>query len=156
MSCVSAIAAAVTTAGFQFAVGTGGSPETFVVVANGHNLSVAETSDVQDVTNFCDVFHRRIPTLNDFGPVDFMIYWVQEEATHRNSPAGGGVAAGLRYLQLHQTLADFQLIYSPGVADAFTGYVVKFSITGAIGKVWEAAISIVNAGGTASAAPSLV
>ena len=152
MSCVSAIAAGITTAGFQFAVGTGGSPETFVVVANGHNITINDISDVQDITNFCDTYHRRIPTLNDFGPVAFMIYWVFEEPTHRNSPAGGGVAAGLRYLKEHQTLADFQLQYQPGVADAISGYVTKFNVTGSIGKVWEAAIEIVNAGTT----PSLV
>lgn len=154
MSCVSAIAAGLTSAGFQFGIGTGGSPETFTIVANGHGLTINDSSDVQDITNFCDTYHRRIPTLNDFGPVSFMIYWVMEEPTHRNSANGGTVAKGLRYLKEHQTLADFVMIYPDGnnSTDAFTGYVVKFNITGAIGKVWEAQIEIVNGGGT----PSLV
>jgi hypothetical protein len=154
MSCVSQIAPSVTSAGFQFGIGNAGSPETISIVANGHDLAINDKSDVQDVTNFCDTYHRRVPTLNDFGPVTFKIYWVMEEPTHRNSINGGVVAAGLRYIKAKQLLRDFVMIYPDGnnSTDSFSGYVVDFSITGQVGKVWEAMISIVNGGGT----PSLV
>ena len=58
------------------------------------------------------------------------------------------------YDRLDEFGTDFAIIYPDGnnSTDSFQGYVVNFTITGQIGKVFEASIEIVNGG----SAPSLV
>lgn len=153
MASTSAIGPGQTTSGLLLQIGNAQSPETFQTIANAFGLTLPVIADVEDVTNFGDLWHRRIPTLLDMGKIQFKIYWIMEEPTHRNSAGGGSVGAGLRYLLINQLLRDFKMVYPDGNSstDAFPAYVTMFSITGAIGKVFEASIELSNSG-----APSLV
>lgn len=153
MSCTSAIAPAQGVRGTLIQVGNSSSPETFQTIANATNLTLPITSEVVDVTALCDLWRRRIPTLLDMGTISFTIFWVMEEATHRNSINGGLVGAGLRYLLINQLLRDYQIVYPDGNSstDAFPAYVTSFQITGAVGQVFTGTINLSNSG-----APSLV
>lgn len=153
MSCTSLIAPAIGTRGTLLQVGNGSSPETMQTIANATDLTLPVMSEKVDVTALCDLWRRRIPTLNDMGTIAFKIFWVMEEPTHRNSLNGGLVGAGLRYLLINQLLRDYQFVYPDGnnSTDAFPAYCTSFSITGAVGGVYTAAIELSNSG-----APSLV
>lgn len=139
--------------GLLLQVGNNSSPETMQTICNAFGLTLPIMTDVQDVTNFGDQWHRRRPTLNDMGKIQFKIYWIMEEPTHRNSLGGGAIPAGLRYLMINRLLRDFQIVYPDGnnSTDAFPAYVTSFQITGQIGKVFEANIELSNSG-----PPSLV
>lgn len=153
MSCTSLIGPGQTVTGLLLQVGNSSSPETFQTIANATDVTLPVQTDIQDVTAFCDQWHRKIPTLNDMGKIAFKIYWMMEEATHRNSVNGGLVGAGLRYLLINRLLRDYQFVYPDGNSstDAFPAYVTMFSISGKVGGVFEASIELTNSG-----QPSLV
>ncbi len=153
MPSISAIGPAIAVEGLLIQVGNAASPETMLTIANALDLSLPITTAVVDVTNVSDKWRRRIPTLNDMGKITFKIYWVMEEATHRNSAGGGTVGAGLRYLLVNNLGRDFQFVYPDGnnSTDAFFAYVTSFAITGKVGGVFEAMVELSNSG-----APSIV
>lgn len=153
MSSTSLIAPAIGALGTLVQVGNSSSPETMNTICNATDLTLPVIAEVVDVTNLGDQWRRRIPSLLDMGTIHFKIYWVMEEATHRNSINGGSVGAGLRYLLVRQLLRDFQFVYPDGNSstDAFPAYTTSFSITAAIGGVYTADINLSNSG-----APQLV
>ncbi len=147
----SLIGAGVPVAGTLLLVGNAGSPETFEIIANASEFKMPVISEEVDVTNFGDNWRRRIPTLQDMGKITFKIFWQMEDPSHNNS-----TPYGLRYLLINKVLRDWQIQYPnganyiPASTDAFPAYVVSFEVTGSVGKVWEAAITLSNSG-----APSL-
>jgi hypothetical protein len=147
----SLIAAGLPTAGLQLLVGNNSSPETFSVIANASELKLPTISEVVDVTNFGDLWRRRMPTIQDMGKIAFKIFWEMEEPSHNNS-----TPYGLRYLLINKLLRDWQIIYPNGPSgagastDAFPAYVTSFEIVAGIGKVFEGMIELSNSG-----APSL-
>ena len=153
MASTSPIASALAVQGVLLQVGNGSSPETMQTIANATDLNLPVIADMIDVTNVGDAWHRRFPTLNDMGKINFKVFWIPEEVTHRNSANGGSVGAGLRYLMINHLKRDFQFVYNDGnnSTDAFPGYVTSFAITGKVGGVFEATVDISNDG-----APSLV
>lgn len=153
MPSTSLIAPAIGALGTLVQVGNSSSPETMNTICNATDLTLPVIAEVVDVTNLGDQWRRRIPSLLDMGTIHFKIYWVMEEATHRNSINGGSVGAGLRYLLVRQLLRDFQFVYPDGNSstDAFPAYTTSFSITAAIGGVYTADINLSNSG-----APQLV
>lgn len=157
MPSTSAIGASLPISGLTLSVGTSGSPDTFAVIANVEDYNQAMKSTVVMVTNVSDTYVRRQPTLIDPGAPTFKIYWQPFEVTHRNAADAGSVAAGLRYLMLNKLLRDWKITYPAdqngdvGV-DAFKAYVTDFGITGKVGGVWEAQITL----GISDSAPSFV
>lgn len=153
MSSTSVIAPAIGVLGTLLQVGNSSSPETMNTICNASDLTLPVMAEVVDVTNLGDLWRRRIPSLLDMGTIAFKVYWVMEEATHRNSINGGSVGAGLRYLLVRQLLRDFQFVYPDGNSstDAFPAYTTSFAITGAVGGVYTADVNLSNSG-----APSLV
>jgi len=153
MASTSPIASAIAVEGLLLQMGNGSSPETMQTIANVTDVSLPVMSDVVDVTNVGDAWHRRFPTLHDMGKISFKVFWVMEEVTHRNSANGGSVGAGLRYLMIQSLKRDFQLVYPDGnnSTDSFPAYVTSFAITAKVGGVFEAAVELSNDG-----APSLV
>lgn len=148
----SLLGAALGVQGLLLRVGSSGSPETMCVIVNSTDYDQPLKADQVEVTNFGDNFKRRITTLKDLGPIQFMIFWIPEEPSHRNSANGGAVAAGMRYLLINNVLADFQVNYPNGTTDAFAAYVADFSVKGKTGDVFRASVTLaVNDG-----APSLV
>lgn len=148
----SILGAALGVQGLQMKVGSQGSPETMNVIVNSTDYDSPLKADEVDVSNFGDNFHRRITTLKDLGPINFMLFWIPEEPTHRNSINGGTIGAGMRYLLINNVLADFQVAYPNGSVDAFSAYVANFSIKGKTGDVFRASVTLaVNDG-----SPSLV
>ncbi len=147
----SLIGAAVPVSGLLLMVGNASSPESFETIANASELKMPVISEEVDVTNFGDLWRRRIPTLQDMGKITFKIFWQMEEPTHNNS-----TPFGIRYLLINKILRDWQIQYpnganyAPASTDAFPAYVVSFEITAAVGKVFEANITLSNSG-----APSL-
>lgn len=122
-------------------------------IANASDLTLPVIAETVDVTNLGDLWRRRIPSLLDMGTIAFKIFWIMEEATHRNSVNGGSIGAGLRYLLVNRLLRDFQFVYPDGnnSTDAFPAYTTSFAITGAVGGVFTGDINLSNSG-----APSLV
>ena len=157
MPSTSTIAASLPVSGMTISVGTSGSPDSFNVIANVDNYQQAMKSTVVMVTNVGDTYVRRQPTLIDPGAPSFTIYWIPEEPSHRNSPDGGTVAAGLRYLMLNKLLRDFKITYpadpnnNVGV-DAFKAFVTDFGVQGKTGEVFRANITL----GINDTAPSFV
>ena len=144
---VSPIAASLPVSGFQIRVGTAGSPESFSYIANVQDYNRAQKSTVVMVTNVGDLFVRRQPTIVDPGAPTFKIYYIPEETSHRNSVNGGTVTAGLVYLQLQQLLRDWQAQYPPdpegnSPEEAYKAFVTDFGITGKIGGVFEAQVTL--------------
>lgn len=137
----------VSTVGTQIQVGNGNSPDSFVTICNATELKIPTLAETVDLTNFGDLWRRRVPSLLDMGKIGFKIFWVMEEQTHRNS-----TPYGLRYLLINRLLRDWQVVYPDGnnSTDSFQGYVTMFEITGSIGKDYEGNIELSNAG-----APSL-
>jgi hypothetical protein len=128
-------------------VGTGGSPETFSVIANATDYAQAMKSTIVMVENIGDAYVRRQPTIIDPGTPAFTIFWIPEEITHRNSANNGVVAAGLRYLMLNKLLRDWQIAYPPdpngnAPEDAFAAFVTDFGITGKTADVFRASITL--------------
>lgn len=140
--------AAIPVLGLALQVGNAASPETFATIANATDLTLPLMSDTVEITNLGDTWKRRIATLRDMGKISFKIYWVMEEVTHRNSAGGGTVGAGLRYLLINGSLRDWQFIYPDGNSstDSFPAYVTEFSISGKVGNVFEASITLANSG----------
>jgi hypothetical protein len=132
-------------------MGNGVSPDAFQTIANATDLSLPIMTDTVEVTNVGDSWKRRIPTLHDMGKIGFKVFWVMEEVTHRNSAANN--IDGLRWCLINSVLRDFQFIYPDGnnSTDAFAAYTVEFGISGKVGGVFEASITLANSG-----APSLV
>ena len=145
----SLIAPAVGVEGLLLLMGTGTSPETMACIANATDLTLPIVATTVDVTNVGQNWRTRYPTLHDMGKINFKIFWVMEEPTHRNSGASGGsVADGLRYCLIQNILADFAFVYPDGngSTDSFPAYVTGFQITGKVGGVWEASIELSNSG----------
>lgn len=147
----SPLGASLQVAGTVLLMGNGSSPETMFPIANTSDLSLPVIADTVDVTNFGDQFHRRRATLGDMGKITFKIFWIPEEATHRNSAGGGATAEGLRYLLVNFLKRDFAFVYPTdtypnGATDAFPAYVTSFAITGKVGGVFEGAIELSNDG----------
>jgi len=147
MSSTSPIAASLPIAGVTISIGTAGSPDTVSVVANVQDYNQAMKSTVVMVTNVGDTYVRRQPTLIDPGAPSFKIFWVPEETSHRNSPDNGTVAAGLRYLMIHKLLRQVVINYPAdpngnAPADSFEAFVTDFAITGKVGSVFEAQITL--------------
>ena len=144
----SVLGAALPVEGVIFQIDNGLSPDTFVTVANVSEISLPTIQEVVDVTNVGDVWRRRIGTLKDMGKIALKIFWQPEDPTHNNSSP-----YGLRYVMISGALRNFQILYpngTPGSVDAFPAYVTGFSITGMVGKVFEASVDLSNNG-----APSL-
>jgi|SRR5579885_2572863 len=156
MAGTSPIAASLPVSGLQLAVGTSGSPDSFQVIANVEDWSMASKSTVVMTTNVSDTYVRRQPTLLDPGAPSFKIFYLPDEVTHRNAADSGTVTAGLRYLWINKLLRDWQVRYPADAngntpVDAFKAYVTDFGITGKVGGVFEAQISL----GISDSAPSL-
>jgi hypothetical protein len=151
----SPIAAAIGVEGLILLMGTGNSPETMVPIANATDLNLPIMAEVVDVTNVGDNWRRRLATLHDMGKINFKIFWVMEEVTHRNAAggSGGNIADGLRYCLINNVLANFAFVYPDGDSstDSFAAFVTGFAITGKVGGVFEATIELSNNG-----APDLV
>lgn len=145
----SAIADHISVSGLLLNVSnSGSSPDSFFTVANISNLSLPLQATEVMVTNVSDTWVRRVPTLLDMGKVALTIFWVMEEPTHRNSAGGGGTSTGMRYLFAQKLLRDWQAIYPDGnnSTDAFQAYVTSFNISGKVGGVFEAAVSLGTTG----------
>ena len=145
----SAIADHISVSGLLLCVSNvGTSPDAFFTVANVSDLTLPLAATEVLVTNVSDTWVRRIPTLLDMGKVNFKIFWVMEEPTHRNSVGGGGTAEGLRYLFINKLLRDWQAIYPDGNSstDAFSGYVTGFNIAAKVGNVFDASVGIGTTG----------
>ena len=144
----SPLGAALPVAGLALQVGNGSSPETMQTIANATDMSLPVMSETVEITNVGDTWKRKIPTLLDMGKITFKVYWMPEEPTHRNSANGGTVGAGLRYLQANKLLRDWSFVYPDGnnSTDAFPAYVTEFAITGKVGHVFEATITLSNSG----------
>jgi hypothetical protein len=147
----SPMGAAVAVEGLLLQIGNGVSPDAFNTIANVTDWSMPIMVDTVDVTNVGDNWKRRIPTLHDMGKIGFKVYWVMEDVTHRNSAFNN--IDGLRWCLITSALRDFQCIYPDGnnSTDAFPAYTTEFGITGKVGGVFEASITLSNSG-----APSLV
>lgn len=147
----SPLGAQQTVAGLLLQAGNGSSPETMNTIANVDDFALPLTAKTVETTNVGDTWVRRVATLLDMGKISFTIFWVMEEATHRNSAASG--VKGLRYMFYQRVLADFQAVYPDGntSTDAWPAYVTAFNTTGKTGDVFKAAIDLSNSG-----APSLV
>lgn len=158
MPSTSPIAASLPVAGMTISIGNAGSPEVFTVIANVTDYSQAMKQTIVMVTNVGDNYVRRQPTLLDPGTPTFKIFWIPEEATHRNSNNGGGSNAdGLRFLFINRLLRDFQIGYPADAngnteTDAFKAFTTDFGITGKTGGVFEANITL----GINDQAPSFV
>jgi len=155
MSSTSPIAAQLPVSGVTISIGTSGSPDTLSVIANVQDYSQAMKSTVVMTTNVGDTYARRAPTLIDPGAPTFKIFWIPEEASHRNSPDNGTVTAGLRYLMIHKLLRQVVINYpadpnGDAPADSFMAYVTDFGITGKVAGVFEAQITL----GISDQAPS--
>lgn len=137
--------AALAVEGLLLEVGNGSSPETFEVIANATDVSMPVMTDTVDVTNVGDSWKRRIPTLHDMGKIAFKLFWQPEDPSMNNSSP-----YGLRYLMIQSLLRDFAFNYPNGSTDAFPAYTTEYAITGKVGGVFEAAITLSNSG-----APSL-
>ncbi len=153
MPSTSIIGPAFGTLGTLLQVGNSSCPESMNTIANASDLTLPVIAETVDVTNLGDLWRRRIPSLLDMGTIAFKIFWIMEEATHRNSVNGGSIGAGLRYLLVNRLLRDFQFVYPDGnnSTDAFPAYTTSFAITGAVGGVFTGDINLSNSG-----APSLV
>ena len=125
-------------------VGTAGSAPSFVTIANVSTLTLPLKEDIVDVTNVGDHWHRRRPTLNDMGTINFHVYYVPLEPTHDN------VTGGLLYMLINQVLKDWQVItpaVSTGtVTHAFPAYVSAFAITSKVADVYHANADLANDG----------
>src|SRR5579871_752843 len=157
MPSTSPIAASLPVAGLTISVGTAGSPESFSVIANVQDYNQAMKQTVVMVTNVGDTYVRRQPTLLDPGVPTFKIFWIPEETSHRNSAGGGSVAAGLRYLLINKLLRDYQIGYPADPngnteTDAYKAFVTDFQVTGKVGGVFEAQVTL----GINDQAPSFV
>lgn len=150
----SPLGAALQVRGLLIKVGTGGSPETEDTVFNATDMKLNMKSKVVDVTNFGDSYQRQIPTLNMFGPMTFTVFYQPLDASHRNSPPAGTVAAGLKYLWIQEVLADWQILYptSTPATDAAAGYVTNFSVDAKTADVFRASVEVTFNDGN----PSLV
>jgi len=151
---VSTIADHIAVSGLLLAVSNvGTSPDAFYVVANVTDLTIPMQVTEVMVTNVADTWVRRVPTLLDMGKVNFKVFWVMEETTHRNNVGGTGVAEGLVHMFVNKALRDWQSIYPDGnnSTDAFSGYVAGGSRTAKTGGVFEMAITLGTTG-----TPSLV
>lgn len=157
MPSTSTIGASLPVSGLTLSVGTSGSPDSFNVIANVEDYTQAMKSTVVMVTNVGDTYVRRQPTLIDPGAPTYKIFWQPFDPSHRNSPDSGTVPAGLRYLMLNKLLRDFKVTYPAdqngdiGV-DAFKAYVTDFQVTGKVGGVFEAQITM----GINDSSPSFV
>ena len=138
--------AAIETIGFQLMVGNALSPESFFNILNATKFKLPSKADVIDVTNYGDLWRRRIPTLLDMGEIAFTVYWVMTELSHHNGP--NSTAWGLRYMLVNRLLRDWEAVYPDGnnSTDAFPAYVVNFEISGNIAGVYEANITLNNSG----------
>jgi hypothetical protein len=140
----SPLGAALQVRGLLIKVGTGGSPETENTVYNATDAKLTMKSKVVDITNFGDNFQRQIPTLAMFGPMTFTVFYIPEDASHRNSAGGGSVSPGLKYLWINEVLADWQILYpgNAGSTDAAAGYVTNFSVDAKTADVFRASVEV--------------
>ena len=147
----SPIGPAIAVEGLLLQIGNGVSPDGFSTIANATDLNLPIMTATVDVTNVGDSWRRRIPTLHDMGKISFKVFWVMEDVTHRNSALNN--IDGLRWCLVQSALRDFQFEYPDGnnSTDAFAAYTTEFGITGKVGGVFEAAVTLSNSG-----APSLV
>lgn len=150
----SPIADHISVSGLLLAVSNvGTSPDAFYTIANVTDLTIPMQATEVMVTNVSDTWVRRVPTLLDLGKVNFKVFWVMEETTHRNNVGASGVAEGLIYMFVNKVLRDWQSIYPDGnnSTDAFSGYVTGGSKAAKTGSVFEMAINLGTTG-----TPSLV
>lgn len=145
-SSTSTVAAAIAVENFQLQFGNGASPEVFTTVCNVSDFTLPLVGDTVEVTNVGDKWKRRISTLLDMGSMDFKVFWVMTEPTHENIVTGS--IRGIRYLFINQILANCKAIYpdAGSSTDYFPAYVTKFSISGKVGGVFEASITLTNSG----------
>ncbi|HET9304877.1 MAG TPA: discoidin domain-containing protein [Candidatus Sulfotelmatobacter sp.] len=131
----------VSTAGMLLQVDNGSG--TFYTVANTTDFKIPSMAELVDVSEFGDLWRRRVPTLLDMGKITFKIFWVMEDSSHNNSSA-----VGLRYLMLNLIKRTWRVVYPDGLGsiDSFPAYVTNFEITGATGKVFEGSIELSNSG----------
>ena len=149
----------ISIAGLLLQVDTGVSGGGFTTIANVDGITYPMTCETVDVTNVGNLWKAMFPTLHNMGKIVFDIFWIPEEVTHRNSPTGGSVAAGLMWLFMNANAAnnvglrDWQLVIPDGNNSiiAFEAYVTSFAITAKVGQVFKASIELTNNG----VAPSL-
>ncbi len=145
-SSTSSIAASLPVAGMLLSIGTAGSPDTLNVIANVTDYGQAMKSTVVMVENVGDQFVRRQPTITDPGAPTFKVFYIPDEASHRNSPDSGTVTAGLRYLMIKRLLRQWVLNYPAdpngnAPADSFLSFVTDFGITAKVAGVFEASVT---------------
>jgi hypothetical protein len=136
---------AVPVQGLQFAVGDGGSPENFSLVANIESIDATMSTRTTDVTREGDgPWQRYAATLLQGGTITLQLWWVQNDP---NTNAG----QVLRALWANRTLTDFQIHYprSPtcsAVSDAMSGYVTGFKWAAKAGDAFRATVEITVSG----------
>jgi hypothetical protein len=142
MPSTSTLGSAVQVTGTLLQIGSTNSPETFTTIANATDLNSPTKVDTVDVTNFGDQWRRRYATLNDMGETKFKIFWQMADPTHAN------VSNGLRYIMIQRQKRDYKLLYPDAASsfDVIPGYITSFAITGKVGNVYEAEITIANDG----------
>src|SRR5579863_6754074 len=87
-SLTSAEGPALSVIGLQIAISANTSPANFFVLLNATDFKLPSKAETVDVTNFGDLWRRRIPTLLDMGSITFKIFWMPTEATHHNGIDG--------------------------------------------------------------------
>lgn len=142
MPSTSTLGSAVEVTGSLLQIGSTSSPETFTTIANATDWNSPTKVETVDVTNFGDQWRRRFATLNDMGETKFKLFWQMAEPTHAN------VANGLRFIMINRQKRDFKMVYPDAAtsSDIIPGYVTSFAVTGKVGGVFEAEITIANDG----------
>ena len=86
-------------------------------------------------------------TIVDPGEVTFSIWYIPDEASHRNSADSTGVSAGLRYLLINRLLRPWEATYPADPnggtpTDTYQAFVTSFSVKGKVAGAFEADIAL--------------
>ncbi|MGC2152633.1 MAG: hypothetical protein WA618_11355 [Terriglobales bacterium] len=146
-------------AGLLLNVDNGSSPDAFQTIANVSNLTVPMVCKTVDVTNIGNEWEAMAPTIHSMGKINFKIFYIPEEVTHRNSPTVGSIGAGLMWLFLNANAANqvglrnWEMVFPDGNGTlmAWQAFVTSFSLDAKVGGVFEASMELTNNG----TAPSL-
>lgn len=146
-------------AGMLLQVDNGSSPDSFQTIANVGSFKFPMTCKTVDVTNVGMLWEAMAPTLHSMGKITFDLFYIPEEATHRNSPSSGSTGAGLMWLFLNANAANkaglrnWQVVFPDGNNStfSFTAFVTNFALDAKVGDVFKVSIELTNDG----TAPSL-
>jgi predicted secreted protein len=135
---------AVFTQGTQIQLGDGGSPESFLTIAEVKSISGPSLSrDTIDVTTHSSTGGVRefINGLADGGEVSFDVNFVPGAATHNNT-------TGMLSLWASGRRANFKIIFptSPAVTWSFNGVLTAFEMSAPTDEVLGASVTIKVAG----------